>query len=221
MTELTDLSGVGPARSDYLVEAGYETPADIAEAEAEAVSEAINAPEDTALELIVQSQNVIAEEESEVEARDPDPEAESITVSEGDSNSRPDEDDSDEGEDTDSEDSADGSEEDTPNLIEFEIEFEEGLQYDTLFDSVMQQRSKMYQANRSGVEVFDHALEQMRTGGVSEPVELEMTEQQLNDLHNSVRQKVIEYKGNNLIDHMDALNAVFDQIEAVRSEYLF
>lgn len=201
--DLTELNGVGPARSDYLAEAGYETFEEIGDADNEQLAEDVDIPEDTALELIVQSQNMAAEQDAEVETEAPKSVTEEVEEA------------IDEGED-DPDESEDG-----PDEYNFTITFGSGLAYDTFFDAAMSQRSKMLQSNRSGADAFDHALEQMRNGGMDEPVELEMNEEQLNNLHNSVRQTTISYKGNNLIDHMDALNNVLDQINEVRDEHLF
>lgn len=232
--DLTELNGVGPARSDYLAEAGYETFEEIGDADNEQLAEDVDIPEDTALELIVQSQNMAAEQDAEVETEAPKSVTEEVEEAIDEGEGEPDEsgdeaieeaeaeivqDDPpeaiDEGED-DPDESEDG-----PDEYNFTITFGSGLAYDTFFDAAMSQRSKMLQSNRSGADAFDHALEQMRNGGMDEPVELEMNEEQLNNLHNSVRQTTISYKGNNLIDHMDALNNVLDQINEVRDEHLF
>lgn len=230
MDDLTDLDGVATGRADNLAEAGYETIADLAEADAETVAENVNyLPEDTALDLIVQSQNIVAEDEADIEESQPVTEevadaidgsgsGEEVNVSESgeaDPEATP--------ETIDEEESEDEEEEleDVVESYEFEVEFNAALEYDTFFDAVMAQRSKMLRTNRSGVEAFDHALDQMREGGTDEPVSLSMTENQLNDLHNSVRQKSVEYKGDNLIDHMDALNSVLNQINEARDDHLF
>lgn len=220
MVDFTELDGVGPARSDYLEEAGYDTFEAVAEADNEVLAEDVDIPEDTALELVVQSQNIVAEQEAEVEEREPD------TITDEIEEAQPDEQDSEEEpapvseEDSDS-DAETVEEEDEDAEIVFSIAFTDSLEYDTFFDSVMAQRMTMYRTNRTGVEAFDHALDQMRDGSAEEPVEMSLEEDQLNDLHNSVRQKIIAYKGDNLIDHMDALKSVMTQIEEVRSEHLF
>jgi predicted RecB family nuclease len=222
MVDLTELNGVGPARSGYLEEAGYEDFETIADADNEQLAEDVDIPEDTALELIVQSQNIVAEQEAEVTSSGSQP----TTISEelDEELEEEVEDLEEEVEDLEEEVEEEVEEEAEPEddgPITFEIEFEQSLSYDTFFDSVMQQRMTMYQTNRTGVEAFNYALGQMRNNTVDEPVTLELTEDQLNDLHNSVRQKIIDYKGNNLIDHMDALKQIMTQIEEVRSEHLF
>lgn len=234
-TDLTELDGVAEGRAENLTEAGYESVEDLVDADAGEISEEVSyLPEDTALELIVQAQNIVAEEDAEVEESQPSitEEVEEAVEEEtsDDEESEPDpitEEDVAEGEgvplseEEREEQESENEPEPEDEEFDFSIAFETGLEYDTFFDAVMGQRSKMLRSNRSGVEAFDHALEQMRDGGMDEPVELTMTEQELNDLHNSVRQTTIEYKGDNLIDHMDALNSVLADINEVRDEYLF
>ena len=66
MVELTDLNGVAEGRAENLTEAGYESVEDLVDADAATVAESVNyLPEDTALELIVQAGNIVAEEESD------------------------------------------------------------------------------------------------------------------------------------------------------------
>lgn len=234
MVDLTELDGVGPARSEDLAEAGYDDFETLADADPEALAEEAEIPEDTALDFVVQSQNLVAEQEAEVEEDEPESiteEVEEAVEAEEAVEELPDEEEfaeelEEDDEITEDEPESEGDdsevvEDEGPAEYEFEVEFESGLEYDTFFDAVMSQRSTMLQSNRTGTEAFDQALEQMRTGGMSEPVELSMTAEQLNDLHNSVRQTTISYKGNNLIDHMDALNSILDQINETRDEHLF
>jgi hypothetical protein len=200
-------------------------------------------PEDTALELVVQAENIIEEEKAEVVEDEPATITEEVeeavdeatsnsgqadgsetssnyeTISTNGSEDSGEPDSASDNEEEVEEDSLD--EDDGPRTIAFQISFESGLEYDTFFDAVMGQRATMLRTNRTGVETFEHALKQMRNGGMVEPVELSMTEAQLNGLHNSVREKIIDYKGDNLIDHMDALQQVMNQIDDVRSEELF
>jgi hypothetical protein len=224
MVDLTELDGVGPARSGYLEEAGYDDFQNIADADPEKLAEEVEMPEDTALELVVQSQNIVAEDESDgVTESEPDSITQEVEESleaqveeEADEvEEELEEPDVEESEVEPSEDPVDAG----PEEYEFTISFESGLQYDTFFDSVMAQRSKMLRSNRDGVDAFDHALEQMRQG--SDEVTLQMTEAQLNDLHNCVRQKTVDYKGDNLIEHMDELKQVLNQVNEARNEYLF
>jgi len=85
----------------------------------------------------------------------------------------------------------------------------------------MDQRATHIRTNRDGVDELTDVLDGLRDARVGESVALELGEDGLNNLHNAVRKKSVEYKGDNLIDHMDAMKALLDQINAVRDEYLF
>jgi predicted flap endonuclease-1-like 5' DNA nuclease len=244
MVELQDLDGVGDSREEYLHEEGYESVEDVASADHEVLGETVSyLPEDTALELVVQAQNAVEQEDAAVEESQPvteevadavegveDTDSTSASeVSQSDSERFHDDDDPSVGQDeetssevahNDSGDVSDESENDSE--ISFTLTFDEPLEYDTFFDAVMRQREKMLRSNRDGVSTFTHALDQMRgSEGVGATVELSMDEPELNNLHNCVRQTMVGYKGDNLIDHMDALKTVLSDINDVRSEQLF
>lgn len=241
MVDLTELDGVGPARSESLEEAGYSDFETLADADPEALAEDAGVTEDKALDFIVQSQNLVAEQEAEVEESKPVTEEVADAVEESEDEEvgaeeaveeLPDSDELEEeieeaADDSDTTDETDESvdespENEGPQEIQFELTFDEALEYDTFFDSVMGQRATMLRSNRDGVEAFDHVLDQMRaSSGVGATVELELTESQLNDLHNSVRGTMIDYKGDNLIDHMDALQEVLNDVNEVRDKHLF
>jgi len=59
MAELEDLDGVGPTRAERLSEAGYGDMEALAAADHEELAEEADVPEDTALEFVVQAQNVV------------------------------------------------------------------------------------------------------------------------------------------------------------------
>lgn len=240
MVDLTELNGVGPARSESLEEAGYADFETLADADPEALAENAEITEDKALDFIVQSQNIVAEEDAEVEESQPVTEEVAEAVEEETSSAgleadseepdsaseNPEPEDSitvdrNEGEDETEAEAEPEPEDEGPDVIEFELTFDEALEYDTFFDAVMSQRATMLRTNRDGADAFDHALDQMRGKQVGDTVELSMTESQLNGLHNSVREMTVEYKGDNLIDHMDALKQVLSRINDVRSEHLF
>jgi len=233
MAELTDLDGVGESREDNLKKEGYESVESLTDADPSVLGEEVDyLPEDTALELIVQAQNIVAEEDAEIEESEPetitreeeadaDEEEEVVEITDPESEEVDEElEELEEEIEEETSDSDDSSE--TDDSIEFSLTFDEKLEYDTFFDSVMGQRAKMLQSNRDGVDVFEHALDQMRlSSGVGATVELSMEEAELNNLHNCVRQTMIAYKGNNLIDHMDAIKSVLNDINEVRDEHLF
>lgn len=211
MAELTDLDGVADGRASNLKDAGYESVEDLTDADPETVADEVNyLPQDTALELIVQSQNIVEEEMAEVEEDEPG------TITEEVSKAVEKDDDPDE-----SDESNASEESDEPDVIDFSLSFDEPLEYDTFFDALLQERASHYRTNRSGVETFEAGLEQMRNSRFDEDIELSLTPSQLNSLHQSVSQLSTSYKGDNLIDHMEALDSVLADINSVRSENLF
>jgi len=228
MVELTELDGVAEGRADNLKDAGYEEVEDLTDADPETLAEEVNyLPEDTALDLVVQSQNLIAEDEAEVEETEPKSITEDVEEAVEEVEEETVEEDEPEVEEVEEETVEEDEPEveevdDEPEEISFELTFDEPLEYDTFFDAVMSQRATMLRTNRDGVNAFEHALDQMRAStGVGATVELEMEAGQLNDLHNCVRQMMVSYKGDNLIAHMDALKKVLNDINEVREEHLF
>jgi len=270
MVELTDLDGVASGRAENLQEAGYESVEDVAAADAEIMGEVVNyLPQDTALSLIVQAQDMIEEAEdddaSEESALDGDgsiteeiseaadetseaieeeggaldedvdqelkEEVESAAESVDEESFEEELDELEEAvaETSDKSPSSDESEpassgEPEPELsgdIVFELTLETPMQYDTLYDCVMDQRATLIRTNRDGVDAFSEVLDIVRQASYGETVELSMDEGTLNDFHNAVRKKGVEYKGDNLIEHMDAINKVLNQVNTAREENLF
>jgi hypothetical protein len=210
MVDLTEIKGVGPARSDSLNEAGYEDFSSLADTDPAELAADADIPEDTALDFIVQSQNILAEREAsitesrsvteQVEAatEEPEPEPEPEVEEEPEPEPEPE-----------------------PELIEFSLSFEDGLEYDTFYYALMQQRMSILRTNRTGIEPFNHCLDELRGAAAGESISLSLERDGLNNLHNAVRSTITSYKGDNLIDHMDALKRVLVQINDVRDEHLF
>jgi len=264
MVELTDLDGVASGRAENLQEAGYESVEDVAAADAEVMGEVVNyLPEDTALSLIVQAQDMIEEaaedDVSEESALDGDgsiteeiseaaDETSEAIEEEGEALS-PDEalEELDEEADQELKEAVESAAEDvdeealeeeldeleeeavpetsdespSSDDIVFELTLETPMQYDTLYDCVMDQRATLIRTNRDGVDEFSEVLDIVREASYGETVELSMDEGTLNDFHNAVRKKGVEYKGDNLIEHMDAINKVLNQVNTAREENLF
>jgi len=259
MVELTDLDGVASGRAENLQEAGYESVEDVAAADAEVMGEVVNyLPQDTALSLIVQAQDMIEEAEeddaSEESALDGDGSiTEEISEAADETSEAIEEEGEALDEDVDQElkegvesaaeevdeealeeeldeleeavepepASSDEPEPEPSGDIVFELTLETPMQYDTLYDCVMDQRATLIRTNRDGVDAFSEVLDIVRQASYGETVELSMDEGTLNDFHNAVRKKGVEYKGDNLIEHMDAINKVLNQVNTAREENLF
>lgn len=213
--DLQEIDGVGPAREDNLNEAGYETYDDLAEADPEELADEIpRLPDDSALELVVQAQNLRDLEDAEVEEEDE--EEGSQTQSEADDSE------DEEDEDTDDVESEPEAEEE-PEVATYEvsISLEGPTEYDTFYQTIIEQRNSLHRTNRAGQETYEKMLDELRAADAGDSVEVELEEQELNGLHNAVLQQRIEYQGDNLIDYMDALTRVEDRLNDVREQYLF
>ena len=256
MVELTDLDGVASGRAENLTEAGYESVEDVANGDPEIMAEVVNyLPEDTALSLVVQAQDMLDESEDEPaeseettldgdasiteeiseaaeetsEALDEEADALDEELDELEEEMAETET-SDEPEpeewvepatETSEESETETSEESESAEIVFELTLETPMQYDTLYDCVMDQRATLIRTNRDGVDEFSEVLDIVREASYGETVELSMDEATLNDLHNAVRKKSVTYKGDNLIEHMDAVNKILAQVNSARDEHLF
>ncbi len=207
---LKEIDGVGPAREDNLNEAGYETYSDLGEADYEQLAEEIpRMPEDSALEIVVQAQNLAELEEAEVEdeeSEDGDADAETEDAVE-------------EAE----EDAVEEAEEDEDGETQYSVElsFDGEHQYDTFYHTLVEERCNLQRTNRAGAESYEKMLQSMQRTSPDESYTVDLTEDELNDLHNAVLEQRIDYQGDNLIEYMDALRIVEEKINDVREEHLF
>lgn len=210
--DLQQLDGVGPSREETLIELGYETFSDLAKADPEQLNEDINRlSEDTALSLVVQGQNAADLEEAEVE-EDPDMEEEPEVVEDENSNDAT----------YDNTDEVEQVEEDELNTVPLALSFDDEEEYDAFFNAVYQYRNELLRTNRGGVaEVYDSLLDSLREIDSSDKFEHGLSPDELNDLHNAVRTKSVEYQGQSLIEQMEALDRVEIKINSIREEYLF
>jgi hypothetical protein len=215
--DFSELDNVGPARSEYLEEAGYESFEDLADTEPDDVAEDIDVPNDTALGLIVQAQNIVEEREAEVEESEPD-------VTEEDLEEMVEEMEEMEEEVVDEEvydEEVEDVEEEPKGEETFEVELSlDKYSHEALFHAAMQQKVTLERTNRKGEAPFDHILDTLRNNDDGE-VLLLFEEDELNNVHNAVRKKRIDYKGDNLIQHMEAMEDVLASINDVRERHLF
>lgn len=234
--DLQEIDGVGPSREDDLNEAGYETYSDLAEADHEELAEEINRlSEDKALSLVVQGQNLSDLEEADVEESEAEDDSEDEGTEEVEPEEAldelPDEDELEEElEEANAEDeggSASENEEPEPEEEEDETDYEvlldfEGThEYDTFYHTLIEERCALRRTNRTGVDTYDNLLASMRAIDVDGEFTVEMTADELNDLHNAVMEQRYSYQGENLIDYMDALRAVETDLNEIRRDLLF
>jgi len=227
--DLQEIDGVGPSREDDLNEAGYETYSDLAEADHEELAEEINRlSEDKALSLVVQGQNLADLEEADVEESEAEDGSEDEEVEEVEPeealNELPDENELEEElndleEDLEEEESEPEEEEETS--YEVLLDFEGTNEYDTFYHTLIEERCALRRTNRTGVDTYDNLLASMRAIDVDGEFTVEMTADELNDLHNAVMEQRYDYQGENLIDYMDALRAVETDLNEIRRDLLF
>lgn len=221
---LQDLDGVGPAREERLNDEGFETYADLAEADPEALSEEIQRlPEDTALELVVQAQNMADLEEAEVESSDAeqsDEESDASTVSDSefDLAEETDEDLAEVEEEPVEEDSDEGEADPTFEVV---LEFDSDYEYDSFYQTLLEERCRLNRTNRSGADLYEAMLDTLRETSLEGEFVVDMEKDELNDLHNAILQQRISYQGENLIDYMDALAQVEAKVNTIRENELF
>jgi len=220
VAEVTDIKGVGPAKAETLAENGYESVEDIVEADPDILANVDGVGDDRALEFIVEAENLVeAEEEFEEEAEDSfvlTPEEVSEELDESD------------------EDDTDISNEEIEEIVEEEIEeddedqeesydldlsFASQKEYDAFHAALMRHHERVYTSNQPASDVMYDALEQLY--GNSQSVEFDLTEYGLNTLHTAIKQARTNYQGDNLIDHMEALEPIEEQIDETRREELF
>lgn len=314
MADLNDIDGLGPARSESLKNEGYESVEDLADADAEDVSEAAGVPEDTALSFVVQAQNYAEGDvdDAEVDADNtdaqdaPDPadlgeadengsqtaenrdddevvdanadtsekrgpdaesseseedvesavedvsdeeEEEDVVDAEADtSENRGPDAEAEEDEEEDGDDAYDGdrevadagattsanrgpdAEEDESDVssqqdtgedetYSLTIDLEDDIHNDAYMMALLNHRKRQHRGHAPSREAIDVALDDARYNDGT--VEHELTESELNELHSAISQQINDFKGSNMLDHMDAAQDVQDQVNEVREEELF
>jgi predicted RecB family nuclease len=213
--DLQEIDGIGPSREETLNEAGYETYTALAEVDGDTLAEDVNRlSEDKALDIVVQAQNLEDLEEAVVEEAGSEPkEIDDEAVEE-----ELEELEAEIEEETGPEDETETEGETT---FEVEITFDSSHEYDTFYHTLLEERCNLRRTNRAGVESYEKMLESMRATSAEGSFSVELTEDELNDLHNAVMEQRVSYQGENLIDYMDALRVVENNVNAVREEFLF
>lgn len=225
MAELQDINGLGPARAESLVEAGYETVEDLAEADHEQAGEEADIPSDTVLEFVVQAQDLVGDEGSGEEVADDEfdlaPKDVSDEVDESEEEPEDDEEDEVEAQTDESDDDSDDEEladDGTRGPFPISLEFNTRLQYDVFHAALMRRWERVYTSNQPAADTMEKLLEGLDN---REEVSYELTEAEMNELHSAVTQRRTRYQGDNLIDQMDALQVVQTQIDDARQRHLF
>jgi len=222
------IDGVGQAREESLISEGYNTFEELAQADASELSNTISRlPEDSALEIIVQAQNLTELEnasvtenpsiENKTESENTSDNVEQITVSE--TRSQETGMTSDESEETITESTSTSADSKKNHTITISIE--SNRQYDALYDTLISYRQKLIRTNRQGVSRSDEYLDKLRSASVDSVIELSVSEDELNSLHNIVKQNRVSYQGKNYSEQLRGIREIEDEINNQRRELLF
>lgn len=221
MVELQDITGVGESRADDLVEMGYESVEDVAAADPEDLTELSRVGEDRAIEMVVDAENLAGSEEEQPDEgteSDEDTESETITFDEEDLDEEVEElEEEFEVEEPDDEPVEEAVDEERPEEQTFELSFSlDKFESEILTAALIDAYSTLRSRNVSRSEACFRVLEKLR-----DSTTLQVTEEELNALHSAVRQRRLEYQGNNHVDMMNLTRNIEVQISEARDEYLF
>lgn len=224
--DFTELDNVGPAREEKFTELGYDEYTDLAEVEPATLADEVSRlPEDSALEIIVQAQNLAELETAEVEENpdsDPDP-SETVTV--------------------DGEDDSGTVESDTVNVTEKVVEADETVvgesgddgedvhelrleietvnEYHAMYACLLSYRRKLIGTNQSGVGQAEDVLEQLQESVVGDELVVSMEASGINDLHNALLQYRLDCQGKNMNEFLSAARALESKYNNERERLLF
>lgn len=223
------IDGVGPAREEDLYDEGYETFADLAEADNTELADAIDRlSEDRALEIVVQAQSLTDLEEAEVEENpdvDESTEEESAetestdeTITESQSFGEGGEDSEEEAEDTSSDDGPTAEQVEDYTVV---LTIESDEEYDALYDCLLSYRQNLIGTNQMGAERVTTYIAKLRDSVVGDNLELIMTEDEINEFHNQLLQQRIDYQGRNLRDQLTAAKSLEVRFNDERERHLF
>ena len=218
MVELQDITGVGESRADDLVEMGYESVEDVAAADPEDLTELSRVGEDRAIEMVVDAENLSETDEGTESDEDTESGSETITFDEEDLDEEVEElEEEFEVEEPDDEPVEEAVDEERPEEQTFELSFSlDNFESEILTAALIDAYSTLRSRNVSRSEACFRVLEKLR-----DSTTLQVTEEELNALHSAVRQRRLEYQGNNHVDMMNLTRNIEVQISEARDEYLF
>jgi hypothetical protein len=217
MPKVTDIDGIGPTTANKLEDLGYESVEDIANGDPDDISEIDQVTEDRALEFIVVAEDLLSDESEDDNSEDEDFDLAPADVSDEVEQEEDDEPEEIEADDADEEDDTEPESEEQ-ETYEVQLSFESKLQYDTFHASLMRYHEAIYNGNQPSADAIKYCLDELDS---FDSVEYELEEFELNTLHTAVKQARSGYQGDNLIEHMDALQEVENQIDDARREHLF
>lgn len=228
--DFTELDNVGPAREEKFTDLGYDEYTDLAEVEPATLADEVSRlPEDSALEIIVQAQNLAELETAEVEENpdpdsDPDPDpSETVTVDSGDDSGTVESDTVNvtekvvEADETVESESGDDGE----DVHELRLEIETVNEYHAMYACLLSYRRKLIGTNQSGVGQAEDVLEQLQESVVGDELVVSMEAGDINDLHNALLQYRLDCQGKNMNEFLSAARALESKYNNERERLLF
>lgn len=216
MVELQDITGVGESRSDDLAEMGYSSVEDVANADPDDLTELSRVGEDRAIEMVVDAQNLADSEEAETDGETVEEEPETITFEEQ-TRLRSRLEEESEVEEPDDEPVEEAVDEERAEEETFELNLSIGdLEREILTAALVNAYVSLRSRNVSRSDACFRVLEKLR-----DSTTLQLTQEELNAFHSSIRQRRLEYQGNNHVDMMELAQNIESQVSAARDEYLF
>lgn len=213
MAELTDIKGVGPAKAELLEENGFDSVDAVLDADPDNLATIDGISADRAIEYKVEAENLLESEASD--------EFDLTPAEVSDELEEDDEEEVEEVEPTDEELDDEEIIEDVdegPDVYTVDIAFDNRIQFDTFHAALMRYHENIYTSNQQSADAMEKCLSGLDS---FEEVSYELTEYELNTLHTAVKQTRTRYQGDNLIDHMDALNVIESRVDECRREHLF
>lgn len=209
MTDFTEIDGVGPSRAEDLDER-FDSFEELAEADHEELAEMLPmVSQDSALDFVVQAQNIVSGGEDDAEGETSDEDEESTEdVSPADVSDMAEAGESDE-ESSEPESSEDESFDETVEMTD--------LEQDLVVAAVVGDVANVYNSNPPRKAAGMKLLEQLRTQDGGEVTFDGITRMELNTLHSAVRQLKNEFQGRNIIEYMDALANVERRVNEIRN----
>lgn len=245
MTSLTDITGVSESRAENLREEGFTTVDDVANATESELTVVDGVGDATAPDLIQSARDVLR---STIEGDDGDAEEEAETNTAGgdaedeeDAEEFPDIDSSTGGEEVTEEDleglnGDDGGPDDepdaeddegepedvdvTPDEFEVTISLESADEFDYLVYALIDMRLGRVNVTHRQDSIANDLLEEVRPLAGAGEVTLETTEAELNALHALLTQTATAYQGESAVEAFNAIQAVKEQVQTAREEYV-
>jgi hypothetical protein len=94
-------------------------------------------------------------------------------------------------------------------------------QYDAMYDTLLSYRQTLIGRNSDEVERYTDYIDELRGAVVEDTLEYEMTAEEINSLHNAIRQKRLDYQGANLHDQLAPARELETKFNNQREELIF